>query len=81
MENNEQLKIFLQENNLMRIDHDQSNTVYKMEYNLGNVGTIEIDDITIEGEYITRLLSLNPYTVIYTNGVEKKLIVSMDNPI
>jgi hypothetical protein len=81
METNEQLKIFLQENNLMRIDHDQTNTVYKMEYNLGNAGTIEIDDITVEGEYITRLLSLNPYTVVYINGVEKKLTVVMDNPL
>lgn len=81
METNEKIKLFLGQNNLLPSAFDTPNTIYRIEYNLGSEGVVEVDDIDLEGEYITRLLATNPYTVIFRNNNEKILSINMENPL
>lgn len=83
MENNEKFRLFFEQNNLQHFyDYENQNIDYKMVYNLGDFGTIEIDDIEIEGEYIARLMSTNLYTIIYIDdNTTRTLTFNMDNPL
>lgn len=83
MENNEKIRLFFEQNNLQHFyDYENQNIDYKLMYNLGEFGTIEIDDIEVEGEYISRLMTMNTYTIKYIdNGISRTFLINMDNPL